>query len=78
MPNLSVQLSEESLSDLRQAARSEGLSASEWAAELIDEKLSELRATAKWNEAFSALAGAWSDMPSLDDISSAQRQNSHE
>jgi len=76
VPKLSIQLSAETLKEMRTTASSEGLSPSDWVTYLITEKLAELRGAEAWSEDFSALAGAWSDMPSLDEISSAQRQNS--
>lgn len=76
MPKLTVQLSDEILKALRNTASSEGLAPRQWVAQLVAEKLAELHAGDPGSEAFSTLAGAWSDMPSLEEISSAYRQES--
>ena len=48
---------------MKQAARSEGLSQSQWIARLIRE-----RTRTQWPEAVAALAGAWADLPLVEEV----------
>lgn len=48
---------------VRKAARAAGVSRSRWAVEAIRKKLGE-----EWPEGFMALAGAWKDFPTSDEL----------
>lgn len=48
---------------MRAAAKSKGLSQSKWIAQLIEEKT-----TDEWPESVVRLAGAWKDIPTVEEI----------
>ena len=54
---------------MKVAAKSAGVSQSRWVAELI-----RTRTATEWPESIAKLAGAWTDLPSLEEL----RQSSHD
>jgi hypothetical protein len=65
MGQVTLYLDAETESKLKAAARSTGISPSQWVAELIREK-----AATQWPESLRKLAGSWSDddFPSIEEI----------
>jgi hypothetical protein len=60
---VTIYVDEETAKRARAAARAEGLSLSGWIARLIQE-----RTHSRWPEGFKALAGAWRDLPTAEEI----------
>ena len=63
MGQVTVYLDAETEGSARAAARAEGMALSRWVAERIQR-----RARGEWPEAVRALAGAWPDLPSAEQI----------
>ena len=63
MSQVTLYLDEETAARMKMAARSEGLSQSQWVARLIRE-----RTRTEWPKSVAALAGAWADLPLADEI----------
>ena len=58
MAQITIYLDDEHDSRLRAAAKAEGIPASRWIAQLIEEKT-----RTQWPSSVQAMAGAWSDFP---------------
>lgn len=63
MPQVTLYLDEETDRKMRTAARAAGVSRSRWASDAIRKKLGD-----EWPEAFLALAGAWKDFPTANEL----------
>ncbi|OGA13272.1 MAG: CopG family transcriptional regulator [Betaproteobacteria bacterium RIFCSPHIGHO2_12_FULL_69_13] len=63
MGQVTIYLDDETENKARAAARAEGVPLSKWVAERIRR-----RAGSEWPEAVRALAGAWPDFPSVEQI----------
>lgn len=63
MGQVTIYLDDETEKKARAEARNEGVPLSKWVAERIKR-----RAGSEWSEAVRALAGAWSDFPSAEQI----------
>jgi hypothetical protein len=63
MAQLTLYLDQETVSRMRQAAESEGLSQSQWVARLIRARLE-----TQWPQAVRELAGAWTEFPEVDEL----------
>jgi hypothetical protein len=66
MAQVTLYLDTETETRMREAARAAGVSQSRWLADLIRE-----RTANEWPQSVAALAGAWADMPTAEDL----RQN---
>jgi len=60
---VTVYLDEETEEKIRAAAKAKNISVSQWVANLIRENLQN-----KWPDSVAALAGAWPDFPTLEEI----------
>jgi hypothetical protein len=63
MGQITIYLNEEVERKMRAFVKSLGLSQSKWVAGLIEEKLEN-----EWPESVLALAGAWEDFPTIEEI----------
>ena len=63
MPKITVYLDNETAEKMRLHLKGKDISRSQWVADLIREKL-----RSEWPEHILALAGAWKDFPSLEEI----------
>jgi len=63
MGQITIYLDAETEKRLTKAIKSGGISRSRWIADLIKEKVA-----TSWPKNVAALAGAWSDMPTVDEI----------
>ena len=63
MGQVTIYLDDNIEEKMRSAAKSMHLSQSKWIASLIEEKIND-----EWPASFKNLAGAWSDMPTLEEI----------
>ncbi len=63
MAQVTIYLDDETLTVVKTATKTGGVSQSQWIAEAVRE-----RAKREWPAAVLALAGAWSDFPSADEI----------
>jgi hypothetical protein len=66
MSQLTLYLDTETAARLKNAATSAGMSQSQWVARLIQERTSQ-----EWPESVKALAGAWPEMPTAEEIRAA-------
>jgi hypothetical protein len=66
MSQLTLYLDAETAARLKDAAASAGMSQSQWVAGLIRERTSQ-----EWPESVKALAGAWPEMPTAEEIRAA-------
>lgn len=66
MGQLTIYLDAETEKKMREAAERNGLSQSKWVANLIREKTA-----TRWPDDVSALAGAWKDLPTAEEIRKA-------
>ena len=65
LSQVTIYLDEETATKMKQAARSQGLSQSQWVARLIRERTSN-----EWPPSVAELAGAWADLPLSTEIRS--------
>lgn len=63
MPQLNLYVDDATHQRIKKAARSSGVSLSKWVAAAVNEK-----AAGEWPPEVLALAGAWKDFPSLEQI----------
>jgi hypothetical protein len=63
MTHLSIELDEQTGTDLLARAQAEGLNPQEWVARLVRRHLHP-----QWPESIRALAGTWPDFPSADEL----------
>lgn len=63
MGQITIYLDDKTEAEIRAAAEAAGMSKSKWIARLIREK-----AGNKWPEAITRLAGAWPDLPTVEEI----------
>jgi hypothetical protein len=70
MGQLTLILDQELAEKARQAAKSQGVSQSQWVARLIEEKL-----TTSWSERVRQLAGAWPDFPEAEELRRSRGQD---
>ena len=63
MASVTVYLDKETKEKIRAAAKAKNISVSQWVANLICENLQN-----KWPNSVAALAGAWPDFPTLEEI----------
>lgn len=63
MAQLTLYLDQETVGKMRQAAASEGLSQSQWVAQLIKARLE-----TEWPQAVRDLAGTWTEFPEVDEL----------
>lgn len=63
MPQLNLYVDESTHTRLRRAAKAAGMSLSKWVATVVTEKTAN-----QWPDEVLALAGAWKDFPSIDEI----------
>jgi len=63
MPQLTIYLDEDTRNKVQLAAQQACLSQSKWVAKLIQEKV-----TINWSDYVSALAGAWKDFPTVEEL----------
>jgi hypothetical protein len=66
MSQVTIYMDEETAERARAAARADGVSLSRWIARLIQE-----RTESRWPEEVKALAGAWGDLPTAEELRSA-------
>jgi hypothetical protein len=66
MSQLTLYLDVETAARLKDAAASAGMSQSQWVARLIRERTNQ-----EWPQSVKALAGAWPDMPTAEEIRAA-------
>jgi hypothetical protein len=71
MSQLTLYLDAETAARLKDAATGAGMSQSQWVARLIRERTSQ-----EWPESVKALAGAWPEMPTAEEIRSAASADS--
>ena len=67
MGQVTIYLEDEIEAKMRDAAKSMHLSQSKWIANLIKEKVAD-----EWPESVLKLAGAWKDLPTVEEIRSTQ------
>jgi hypothetical protein len=67
MAQITLYLDDETETKMRAAAKAAGLSQSRWVSELIREKTAD-----EWPEAVARLAGAWADLPTVEELRSGQ------
>ncbi len=70
MGQVTLYLEEELTKKMRDRAKQEGISQSQWVAKLIETKLA-----SSWPESVRALAGAWPDFPELTELRQAQGED---
>lgn len=70
MAQLTLYLDQETVGKMRQAAASEGLSQSQWVAQLIKARLE-----TKWPQAVRELAGTWTEFPEVDELRRASGED---
>ena len=70
MPQLNLYVDESTHARIKRAAKASGVSLSKWVSNLIAE-----RTSSQWPPEVLALAGSWSDFPSLEDIRAGQGQD---
>jgi hypothetical protein len=70
MGQVTIYLDDDAEAQLRKAAKASGVPVSRWVARLIREKTAN-----EWPEEVKALAGAWSDFPSGDDLRNQQGED---
>jgi hypothetical protein len=63
MPQSTIYLDDDVLHQVDAATKSSGISRSKWIADAV-----RLRANKEWPEAVRALAGAWADFPTVEQI----------
>ncbi len=63
MAQVTLYMDDDTLDRMRAAARTAGVSMSAWLAELVRE-----RTRTEWPREVAALAGAWRDLPSAEDL----------
>lgn len=63
MAQVTLYLDDQAARGLRSAAEAEGVSQSQWVARLIRDRLA-----TSWPESVVALAGAWRDMPTAEEL----------
>lgn len=63
MAQLTLYLDQETVGKMRQAAKSEGLSQSQWVARLIRAQLE-----SEWPQAVRELAGTWTEFPEIEEL----------
>ncbi|MCJ8271341.1 MAG: hypothetical protein MJK04_18325 [Psychrosphaera sp.] len=67
MGQVTIYLEKDVEQKMRMAAKTENLSQSKWIANIIKEKVVD-----QWPDSVKALAGAWSDFPSIEELRSNQ------
>ncbi len=67
MPQLNLYVDESTHARIQRAAKAAGMSLSKWVAGVVTEKT-----TDQWPAEVLALAGAWKDFPSLEEIRSSE------
>lgn len=67
MSQVTLDMDEETLGRMSAAAKAAGLSLSAWLAQLVRE-----RTQTEWPREVAALAGAWRDLPSAEDMRGTQ------
>ena len=67
MAQVTIYLDDDTLSRMRTAAEAAGMSMSAWLARLVRE-----RTATEWPPEAAALAGAWADFPSIEEIRSGR------
>lgn len=67
MTQLILQLDEDTASLLEAAAKAAGKSVSRWIVELLEQRVRQ-----QWPPAVAGLAGAWSDLPDLEELRAAE------
>ena len=70
MSQVTIYLDDELESKMRKAAEAMNLSKSRWIAAIIEEKL-----RTDWPASVTALAGAWADFPSIDEIRASSNED---
>ncbi len=70
MAQLTLYLDAETEAKLRDAAKSEGISQSQWVARLIRE-----RTSSQWPESVLKLAGTWADFPTAEELRKGQPED---
>lgn len=70
MGQVTLYLDAETEAKLREAAKTAGLSQSQWVVRLIRE-----RTSSQWPESVRKLAGAWADFPTAEEIRSGQPED---
>jgi hypothetical protein len=63
MAQVTLYLDEETVNRIDRAAKEDGLSRSRWVLDLIQSRLVD-----RWPRSVERLAGAWSDLPTVDDL----------
>ncbi|MBI4705378.1 MAG: CopG family transcriptional regulator [Deltaproteobacteria bacterium] len=63
MPQVTVYVDQDTAQKMRRAARTTGLSLSKWVARVIQEST-----RSEWPESVKALAGAWEDFPTAEQL----------
>ncbi len=71
MAQVTLYLDEETAEKLRTAAKAEGTSQSKWVARLIRARVAD-----EWPAEVVALAGAWPDLPTAEELRIGQREDS--
>ena len=70
MGQVTIYLEKELAEKMRDRAKQEGVSQSQWVAQLIETKLS-----SSWPKSVRALAGAWPDFPELTELRQAHGED---
>ena len=66
MAQVTLYLDEETAANLDRAAREEGISRSRWVAGIVQQRLRD-----RWPASVERLAGAWSDIPTAEELRSS-------
>lgn len=70
MGQITIYLDDDIVSKIRSAAKSMNMSQSKWIADLIKEKVAN-----EWPKSVIELAGAWEDLPSVEEIRDAKEKD---
>lgn len=70
MPQRNLYVDESTHTRMRRAAEAAGMSLSKWVASMVIEKTAN-----QWPDEVLALAGAWNDFPSLEEIRAGARED---
>jgi hypothetical protein len=71
MPQVTLYLDSETAEKMKAAAKAEGTSQSRWVARLIRTRVAD-----DWPDEIVALAGAWTDLPTAEEIREGLREES--
>ena len=70
MAQVTIYMDDDTMHRMRAAAQAAGLSMSAWLAQLVQE-----RTRTEWPREVAALAGAWRDLPSVEELRAGQPED---